>query len=99
MGGAPGLIGCFWLLPELNFLRHRSATKGTTASSHSKNGQGFMKHYPPAIKSSKRSVTPGFERCGLARGEMAMGCSNTNVGWTKDLFRTRGGNGMLYYKH
>jgi len=34
----------------------------------------------PAMKSSKRSVTPGFERWGLASGEMAMGCSNTKVG-------------------
>jgi hypothetical protein len=34
----------------------------------------------PATKSSKRSVTPGLERCGLASGLISTGCSSTNVG-------------------
>ncbi len=34
----------------------------------------------PATNSSKRSTTPGRERCGLARGEISTGWSSTKVG-------------------
>mmetsp|Transcript_23741 Transcript_23741/g.58184 ORF Transcript_23741/g.58184 Transcript_23741/m.58184 type:complete len:258 (+) Transcript_23741:563-1336(+) len=34
----------------------------------------------PTMNSSKRSVTPGLERCGLASGEISVGWSSTKVG-------------------